>query len=252
MIPHIIHCCWFGNNSLPTIAQECINSWKEKIPEYKILLWNETNFDVSSNYWTQEAYNCGDFAFVSDYVRVYALKNYGGIYLDVDIEILKDFSNLLLEKEYVSCFVEGYLLTCGFIACEKNSSFINRVYEYYKDRHYIVNGVKNNIMNPLIYTKIASTYFGLRFGSKSFYIDNISIFPEEYFMPYSKNTLVSQNENIKKYKTTNNTYTIHHNLSSWHNKRNKIICIARALLPQTFYLIIKKIIFKRKLKMIDL
>ena len=95
MIPKIIHYCWFGGNPLPEDAQKCIASWKKYLPGYEIKEWNESNFDVNCCPYVSEAYQAKKYAFVSDYVRVYALYNYGGIYLDTDVEVKKSFNNFL-------------------------------------------------------------------------------------------------------------------------------------------------------------
>ena len=99
MIPKIIHYCWFGGKELPNLAEKCIASWKKQLPDYKIICWSEENFDIDNSVpYLKEAYSKKKFAFVSDYVRLYALYNYGGIYLDTDVEVIRDFSPLLNDK----------------------------------------------------------------------------------------------------------------------------------------------------------
>ena len=88
MIPKIIHYCWFGPNPLPESAKFYINSWKKYLPDYELVLWNEKNFCISSIPYVKEAYESKKFAFVTDYVRLYALYHYGGIYMDTDVEVL--------------------------------------------------------------------------------------------------------------------------------------------------------------------
>ena len=73
MIPKIIHYCWFGGNPLPELARKCIASWRKYLPEYEIKEWNETTFDIHSNAYVEEAYEARKYAFVTDYVRLYAL-----------------------------------------------------------------------------------------------------------------------------------------------------------------------------------
>ena len=84
-IPKTIHYCWFGKGEKPKIVKKCIESWKSNLNNYEIIEWNEENFDINSNVFIRQAYDNGKYAFVSDYVRVYALYNYGGIYLDTDV-----------------------------------------------------------------------------------------------------------------------------------------------------------------------
>lgn len=88
-IPKKIHYCWFGKGEKPKIVKMCIESWREKLPEYEIKEWNEENFDISINNYVKQAYEAKKYAFVSDYVRLYALYIEGGIYMDTDVEVLK-------------------------------------------------------------------------------------------------------------------------------------------------------------------
>ena len=99
-IPKVIHYCWFGGNPLPELVQNCINSWKKYCPDYEIIQWDESNFDISSNQYVAEAYAARKWAFVSDYVRLYALYHNGGIYLDTDVEVLKPLDCFLNEEAF--------------------------------------------------------------------------------------------------------------------------------------------------------
>ena len=80
---------------MPPLALECIESWYRFMPDYEYKLWNEDNFDVNSVPYVKEAYEARKFAFVTDYVRLYALYTEGGIYMDTDVEVLKPYDDLL-------------------------------------------------------------------------------------------------------------------------------------------------------------
>ncbi|MBQ8165848.1 MAG: glycosyl transferase, partial [Lachnospiraceae bacterium] len=75
MIPKVIHYCWFGGNEKTELIRECIKSWKKYMPDYEIIEWNETNFDINSNLYVAQAYKAKKWAFVSDYARLYAIYN---------------------------------------------------------------------------------------------------------------------------------------------------------------------------------
>jgi mannosyltransferase OCH1-like enzyme len=94
-IPKKIHYCWFGGKELPDSAKKCIESWKTYFPDYEIKEWNESNYDVNKTIFTKEAYQIGKYAFVSDYARFDILYNYGGIYFDTDVEVIKPFADIL-------------------------------------------------------------------------------------------------------------------------------------------------------------
>ena len=98
MIPKIIHYCWFGGNKKPKLIKKCIRSWKRLCPDYDIIEWNECNFDVNMCTYTKEAYESKKWAFVSDYCRFYVLNKMGGIYVDTDVELLKNIDELLSEN----------------------------------------------------------------------------------------------------------------------------------------------------------
>ena len=95
MIPKKIHYCWFGRGQMPPMALKCIESWHRYMPDYEYKLWNEDNFDINSVPYVKEAYEARKFAFVTDYVRLYALFSEGGIYMDTDVEVLKPYDDLL-------------------------------------------------------------------------------------------------------------------------------------------------------------
>ena len=110
-IPKIIHYCWFGRGEKPEIVKRCINSWKENLKDYEIIEWNENNFDININNYVKEAYENKKYAFVSDYVRVYALYNMGGIYFDTDVEVFKSLDEFLQEDSFWGFEEKDYIAT---------------------------------------------------------------------------------------------------------------------------------------------
>ena len=94
MIPKVIHYCWFGGNEMSELEKKCIESWKTQCPDYEIIRWDETNYDVTKNLYMQQAYAAKKWAFVSDYARLDILYQHGGIYLDTDVELLQSLNTL--------------------------------------------------------------------------------------------------------------------------------------------------------------
>lgn len=101
MIPQIIHYCWFGGNPLPESAKKCINSWKKFLPDYEIKEWNESNYDVHKIPYIHEAYEAKKYAFVSDYARFDILYQYGGIYFDTDVEVIKSMDDIIAKGAFM-------------------------------------------------------------------------------------------------------------------------------------------------------
>ena len=118
MIPKIIHYCWFGPNEKSELELKCIDSWKKYCNEYQLIEWNEHNFDINSNPYVREAYESKRYAFVTDYVRLYALYTYGGVYMDTDVEVIKnlDWSTIL------AALVTGFLAFLGtYLVAQRNN-----------------------------------------------------------------------------------------------------------------------------------
>ncbi len=131
MIPKIIHYCWFGGKSIPENLKRCMDSWKKKLPDYQIMEWNEDKFDINSHPFVKIAYDNRKFAFVSDYVRVYALLKYGGIYLDTDIEICKSFDNLLEKKAFLAIEPETNLIATCCLGFQAEHPFLREILARY-------------------------------------------------------------------------------------------------------------------------
>lgn len=242
-IPKIIHLCWFGRGKYPLLTEKCIESWKKFLPDYEIKIWNEESFDISCSRFTKLAYDRKKWAFVSDYVRLKVLYEHGGIYMDTDLEVIKDFSSLLRGRRYVSSRVEGELITCGFIACEPRHPFIKAIIDYYDD-FYSNDSNSRLVMNPIIFTKIAQSIYDFPLCHDIFDNGDITIFPLCYFMPYKKNMFGRDPYNHKKYHITSNTYTIHHDMGSWARKRKWkrfVVQTVRLLTPERVYLKIKQV-----------
>lgn len=109
MIPKIIHYCWFGGNPLPESAKKCIASWRKFLPDYEIKEWNESNYDVHKIPYIHEAYEAKKYAFVSDYARFDILYQYGGIYFDTDVEVLKPLDDIIARGPFMGREAGAYL-----------------------------------------------------------------------------------------------------------------------------------------------
>jgi len=131
-IPKIIHYVWMGGNEKPPKIKKCIKTWKKHLKDYEFIEWNEQNFDINSNPFVKEMYSKKKWAFVSDYVRAYAIYNYGGIYLDTDVFVIDSLDSLLNDRAFVGFEAPEYPFTAVFGA-EKGHPLIKDILDYYND-----------------------------------------------------------------------------------------------------------------------
>ena len=219
MIPKIIHFCWFGHNPYPDKVKRCIQSWKKVLPEYKIVCWNEDNFDVNICQFTREAYKKEKYAFVSDYARLYVLNKYGGIYLDVDVEVIKSFDNVL-DNRLIIALEENGDITGAFLASEKNQSFFQELLQIYDRMSFIKkDGSLNMTVNNIWMQKQLKRYGYIKSNRRQHLSDGIEVFPDDYFHAKS---LVSG-----KLRITSKTYCIHHHTTLWVSNKTRMIKFIR-------------------------
>lgn len=205
-IPKKIHYCWFGGKPLPEITKNYIASWKRQCPEYEIVEWNEKNFDVSYNQYTLEAFQMGKWAFVADVARLYALVNYGGIYLDTDVEVVKNFDDLLDTHAFIGFQSEKDIQT-AVMASEKGNILFTELLHEYDGTHFLnSNGQYDLTTNVQRFTRTCLKY-GLKQNNKHQVVRTCSFYPTEYFCPLNVST--------RELKKTDNTYTIHYFDGSW-------------------------------------
>ena len=207
-IPKIIHLVWFGKKEYPELVKKCLKSWDDYLPDYEIKIWNENSFDVGVCPFVKEAYNSQKWAFVSDYVRLWALYNYGGIYMDTDVEVVRPL-DAFLEHDAFSGFEAKDSIPTGIIGAAQNNEVIKMLLDYYTDKHFVNDdGSLNQISNVTIITEILSSH-GLVLNGKFQNIAGFALYPQIVFCPNNFLRIF----NI----TSRQTYTIHHFTGSWTN-----------------------------------
>ena len=160
LIPKIIHYCWFGKGDMPKLETECIRSWKKHLPDYEFVLWNEERFDVTKHPYVKEAYEAKKYAFVTDYVRLYALYNYGGIYMDTDVEALKPLDPFLVHKAFIGC-ESDVLLGTGTIGAESGHPWIKDLLAEYENKRFILpDGSYDTIPNTYLVAEFTKKAYG--------------------------------------------------------------------------------------------
>lgn len=234
MIPKVIHYCWFGGNPLPPLAEKCIASWKRFLPDYEIKEWNEQNFDVNIIPYTAEAYQAQKYAFVSDYARFWILYHYGGLYFDTDVEVIKPMGSIIAKGAFMGCEQDvkpGKELTVNpglGLAVEPRHDIYKAILDAYGEFHFLNEDGSYNIKNIAEYTTEILKAYGLANIPGIQCIGDIFIYPCEYFCPIS---IITKRKHI-----TNNTYTIHHFMASWKEKKISLKNIVRKVIPESILL----------------
>lgn len=220
MIPKVIHYIWLGGNPLPEMVLKCIESWKKICPDYEIKRWDETNLDIDCCKYCREAYDAKKYAFASDVLRFYVLKNEGGIYLDVDVELLKPLDDLLTCKCFMGYELYGKALTISpglIMASEKNGKVVSEIYEKYLSDRFLDRFGKPNYETVCIKTvNYLKENYEIDIDGQTVHKEDFSIYAPEYFCPINGET-----KQLEYY--TENTYSKHLYLASWVPKQNKFV-----------------------------
>lgn len=206
-IPKTIHYCWFGNNSIPKKNLKWMESWKIHCPDYQIIRWDESNYDITKNAYIYEAYKAKKWGFVSDYARIDVVYHYGGIYLDTDVELLKPYDELLFQPAF--CGIEAsrkIALGLGFGA-EKSCKILKELLHLYEGIYFTDKCGNNNLTTCVTLQHPFYKKRGFISNGEYQIIDELTVFPETVFSPkdlYTGETRITQK-----------TFSIHHYDGSW-------------------------------------
>lgn len=199
MIPKIIHYCWLSNDPLPSSFEANLNGWRKIMPDYEFMLWNFDRFDIHSSEWVKEAFEMKKYAFAADYIRLYALYKYGGVYLDLDVEVVKKLDDLLKKKVILGFESDNRAIEAGILGGEQKSSWLLDCLKYYEGKNFVKpDGTFENTPLPYILYKIIES-------------KHPAIMP--LVLPFD--FLTAKDLSTLKVVKTENTYTIHHFAGSW-------------------------------------
>lgn len=216
MIPKIIHYCWFGENEKPKKVKKLINSWKNVLSDYEIKEWNERNFDVGNSCeFVKQAYAAKKWAYVADYVRLYALYSEGGIYLDTDVELLKGFDDFLGYHAFIS-HESGNSFCTAIIGAEKCNEFIHSFLISYNKKTFSLSGEAKTQPNSVEIKELAEKYFNTKIIFDDYYdLDKVVIYPRTYFGAKDIHTYELD--------TSEKTVAIHHLDATWYSPKKKFL-----------------------------
>lgn len=231
MIPKKIHYCWLSDDPFPKKIQKCMDTWHRTHPDYEIVHWSTRNFDVNSVPYVREAYDARKWAFAADYIRMYALYTQGGIYLDSDVMLLKNFDCFLDNSFFSSMeyhpiqiekcgtmqhldadghriddsFIEGIQIQAAIMGAEPGCPFVKKVLDWYEDNHFVKEdgSLRTDVLSPYIYARVAEEIGFVYKDIDQKLPGRIHIYPSEIFAG-------------NKHEATSNSYAIHMCAHSWH------------------------------------
>lgn len=223
MIPKKIHYCWFGGNPLNELGEKCVESWRKYFPDYEIIEWNESNFDVNCCAYVKEAYEAKKWAFVSDYARFKILYEHGGLYFDTDVEVIKSFDDILQRGAFMGCEMKASSVASPLnldvnpglgLGVESQNAFYSEMLDIYHNSHFLNEDGTNNLKTIVEYTTEALVSHGMDIKDDIQFVAGIYVYPYEYFNPKDMSN--------GKITITDNTRSIHHFSASWVDKNSRI------------------------------
>lgn len=214
-IPKIIHYCWLGGKPKPESVLKCIESWRKFCPDYEIKEWNESNLDVFANEYTRQAYEAKAWGFVPDYLRLWIIYTYGGIYLDTDVQMVRNFDPLLKEAGF-SGFEDDTHISFGLgFGAEAGNALIKAQMAVYSNLKFLNDDSSlNRTPSPVYITPVMMAY-GFRLNDGNIQrVNGFACYPPEYFCPKSFSTGIT--------KVTKRTYSIHQFDASWYSEEEQL------------------------------
>lgn len=223
MIPKILHYVWLGGNPLTPLAEDCFASWKSAMPDWQIMRWDETNFDIAAApVYVRQAYEARKYAFVSDYVRLWALEQYGGVYVDTDVKVLKSYEPLLNDTAFIGLEEsKAHLPGTCVIGCEPHCQWVRDMLALYDNIEFVkpdgsldlttnVQRMGASMIRELENEGVRES----KWWKQNQYIEKwgLRIYTHDYFSPITSTRVMRK---------TKNTYSIHYFAESWRDGKKK-------------------------------
>ncbi len=222
MIPKTIHYCWFGRSEKPRLAEKCIASWKKFCPDFEIMEWNEDNFNIENYPYAKYCFENKKWAFLSDFVRLIVVYEYGGVYFDTDVEVIKPFHELLFYDAFYGFENNTNIATgLGFGAISKHKT-VDAMIQKYNELKADENGKYPLVVCPALNTE-ALIPMGLKLNGQLQNVEGAVILPIDYLNPYDDPT--------GRLNKSKNTVSIHWYSKSWMDKKT----ILRSIITKPFH-----------------
>lgn len=223
VIPRKIHYIWAGGAEMPDMLKRCIASWYQYCPDFKIIRWDEKNYDFTKCQYMKEAYEAKKWGFVSDYARLDIVYREGGIYFDTDVELLKPIDKLLCDNAFFGFAANYCINTGGGFGAVKKHPFVKELRNGYHNQKFIDRDGKFNLKTCYEYQNPIFMENGFSLENVYQKKDGVVLYPSEVFSPKG---IMNFTECF-----TENTYAVHHGSLSWVNKRQRdaMLCYVKQL-----------------------
>lgn len=199
--------------------------------------WDETNFDVNSIPYTKEAYKAGKYAFVSDYARFWILYNYGGLYFDTDVEIIRSMDDIIMAGPFMGVEQQNEdIITVApglGLAAEKHNALFADLIQYYRNARFVNPDGSLCLTNVVEITTEFLERGHLKNTNEIQQCCGFNIYPKDYFCPID---YVTRELNV-----TPKTRTIHHYAESWVSQSTKFKNAVGRLMGRGFLGVLVKI-----------
>ena len=206
-IPKVIHTFWFSGDPMPKLYQDCLRSWKKYAPDYKIHIWDLDTYKPGECVFFEQAISHKNWAFASDYARVDVLRRYGGVYMDLDVEMLRPIDDHLYNDAYMSFESLGRIECGSGMGAQPKNSIIDEICKSYEQRPYLKeDGSWDNSTCPVRYTQVIEKHGLVKNGGFQF-VDDITIYPFEVLTGKSFDTGIVYRTDL--------SYTLHHHSGNW-------------------------------------
>lgn len=215
MIPKVIHYCWFGGGPLNDLSQKCISSWSRLCPDYRLVRWDETNYDVTKNEYMRRAYEAKKWAFVSDYARLDIVYRHGGIYLDTDVELIKPLDQVLGEKAFMGIEYSLCVNTGLGIGGEPGVELFRLLRDDYESEAFIRPDGSLNMVPCGVYQTKRLEELGYIREDRQQVVDGVTLFPSR--------VLASRDWYYGTLKITKETIAVHHGAATWLNPEQQTL-----------------------------
>ncbi len=206
-----------SGDPFPEKIQYCIDSWQKVLPDYEFVLWDTKRFSLEQSAWVKEAFEAKKYAFAADYVRLFAIYHYGGIYLDCDVEVIKKFDDLLHLPYFIGKEAIGDRVEVAAFGAEKGMAWVKQCLDYYEGRHFeLPDDLADVKVMPDIVHEVLSPQYAFRSINGLDEFDPqpqvFNVFPNDWFCAH---VYLRQEDPTPSYIISDSTYCVHHFANSW-------------------------------------